>query len=263
MPIHRICSGVLQGDESMKMQINEFAKLTGVSVRTLHYYDSIGLLKPSCVDSGNGYRFYDENSLERMQEIMFYRELDFSLKTISELVSSPNYDKAAALRKQRHLLALKKQRLEKLLCALDKAAEGEDVMDFKAFDNSDYESACKEYAAEVKEKWGDTAAYEESGKKTSSYSKEKWNEVSSAMDEILAQFAQCKKSGAKPADNEAQALVEKWRNFITENHYNCTKEILAGLGEMYSCDERFAANINRHGDGTAEFMTCAIREYCK
>ena len=92
----------------MKMLIKDFAELTGVTVRTLHYYDKIGLLKPSFTDKNNNYRFYDENSLERMQEILFYRELDFSLKTISDILSSPDYNKHEAVKKQKHLLTLKK-----------------------------------------------------------------------------------------------------------------------------------------------------------
>ena len=95
----------------MKLQIKEFAELTGVSVRTLHYYDEIGLLKPSYVDEQNGYRFYDENSLERMQEILFYRELDFPLKSIAEILASPNYDKQKVLAEQKRLLTLKKEQI--------------------------------------------------------------------------------------------------------------------------------------------------------
>ena len=101
------------------MQIKEFAQQIGVSVRTLHYYDEIGLLKPSEVDAQNGYRFYDERSLERMQEILFYRELDFSLKTIAQILLSPDYDKQQALTWQRKLLFAKKERLERLIDALD------------------------------------------------------------------------------------------------------------------------------------------------
>ena len=108
----------------MKMQIKEFAALCGVSVRTLHYYDEIGLLKPPFVDEQNGYRFYDERSLERMLEILFYRELDFPLKSILEILSSPDYDKKEAFRKQKELLALKKKRLERLISALDEAEQG-------------------------------------------------------------------------------------------------------------------------------------------
>ena len=142
----------------MNYQIKEFAKLTGVSVRTLHYYDEIKLLEPAFVDEQNGYRFYDEKSLERMQEILFYRELDFSLKSISEILTSPNYNKQAALEKQKKLLILKKDRLEKIISAIDNAAKGE-IFDMNVFDNSDFISERNKYAAEAKEKWGKTAAY--------------------------------------------------------------------------------------------------------
>ena len=121
----------------MKMQIKEFADFTGVSVRTLHYYDEIGLLMPAFVDKTTGYRFYDEKSFLRMQEILFYRELDFSLKSIGEILSSPNYDKSKALTEQKHLLTLKKERLERLISAIDGAVKGENVM--TAFDNSEFE----------------------------------------------------------------------------------------------------------------------------
>ena len=121
----------------MKMQIKEFAEFTGVSVRTLHYYDEIGLLMPAFVDKTTGYRFYDEKSFLRMQEILFYRELDFSLKRIKEILSSPNYDKSKALTEQKHLLTLKKERLERLISAIDGAVKGENVM--TAFDNSEFE----------------------------------------------------------------------------------------------------------------------------
>ena len=105
------------------MQIKDFAEFTGVSVRTLHYYDEIGLLTPANVDRHTGYRYYDETSLLRMQEILFYRELDFSLKSIREILSSPDYDKEKALHQQKKLLILKKQRLEKLISAIDGAVK--------------------------------------------------------------------------------------------------------------------------------------------
>ena len=136
----------------MKMQIKEFAELTGVSVRTLHYYDEIGLLKPSEVDAQNGYRFYDEKSLERMREILFYRELDFSLKTIAEILSSPGYDKQQALSRQRKLLLSKKERLEQLIAAIDSVEKGEGFMTT----NNDYEALKNQYAEEVKQRWGNT-----------------------------------------------------------------------------------------------------------
>ena len=245
----------------MKMQINEFAKLTGVSVRTLHYYDEIGLLKPAFVDEQNGYRFYDENSLERMQEILFYRELDFELKSILEILSSPDYDKKKALAEQRKLLIYKKERLERIINALDGAEKGKITM--AAFDNSDYETARKQYETEAKHRWGETDAYKEHAEKTANYTADKWQEVNEGLMSVLAKFAECLKSGNAADSLDAQELVKELKNYITENYYTCTNEILAGLGQMYVADERFKTNINKHGDGTVEFISEAIKVYCR
>ncbi|MGN0610280.1 MAG: TipAS antibiotic-recognition domain-containing protein, partial [Ruminiclostridium sp.] len=130
------------------------------------------------------------------------------------------------------------------------------------FDNSEFEAKREEYAKEAKEKWGDTAAYKESEEKTAGYSADKWNKVNSAMDELIAEFAECRKNGFATDGNQAQELVKRWQDFITDNYYTCTKEILAGLAEMYIADERFMKNIDRHGDGTARFMSEAIKVYC-
>ncbi len=240
----------------MKMRIKEFAEFTGVSVRTLHYYDEIGLLTPAFVDRSTGYRFYDEQSLLRMQEILFYHELDFSLKSIGEILSSPNYDKTAALKEQKHLLTLKKERLERLISAIDGAVKGENVM--TAFDNSEFEK----YRVEVQEKWGKTDAYKEHAERTKNYSKQKWNDLAEGMDHIMAEFAVCMKNGETPDSAGAQNLVKTLQNHITENYYLCTNEILAGLGQMYVADERFKSNIDKHADGTAAFICEAIEVYC-
>ena len=245
----------------MKLQIKEFAELTGVSVRTLHYYDEIGLLKPGHVDGQNGYRFYDENSLERMQEILFYRELDFPLKSIAEILASPNYDKQKALAEQKQLLTLKKDRLERLIAALEQAEKGEITM--SAFDNSEYETARQQYEDEAKLRWGATDAYKESQEKTSGYSKDKWNDVLAGMNGVFAEFAECKKCGERADSDTAQRLVKKLQEYITANFYHCTDDILAGLGQMYVGDERFKNNIDKNGEGTAEFVAEAIKIYCK
>ena len=150
------------------MQIKEFAQQIGVSVRTLHYYDEIGLLKPSEVDAQNGYRFYDERSLERMQEILFYRELDFSLKTIAQILLSPDYDKQQALTWQRKLLFAKKERLERLIDALDSLEKGEVFMK----PNNEYEDLKNKYAEEVRQRWGSTDAYKESQQRNTDFSQD-------------------------------------------------------------------------------------------
>jgi len=239
----------------MKMQIKKFAELTGVSVRTLHYYDEIGLLKPSIVDRFTGYRYYDESSVLRMQEILFYRELDFSLKSIAEILSSPNYDREKALKEQKKLLTLKKERLERLILSIDNAVKGENVM--SAFDNSEFEA----YKSEAKEKWGNTEAYAEFSEKTKDYSKERFADINTGLEYIFRDFAELMKSGAEPISAEAQALVKKLQKYITENYYTCNDEILKGLGQMYIADERFKNNIDKYADGTAEFASEAIRIY--
>lgn len=240
----------------MKMQIKEFAEFTGVSVRTLRYYDEINLLVPAQVDRFTGYRYYDEQSLLRMQQILFFRELDFSLKSIREILSSPNYDKQLALKEQKDLLILKKERLERLIAAIDGATRGENVM--KAFDSSELD----QYKAEAQEKWGSTDAYREYAGKTKGYSGEQWNAMAAGMDRIFAEFAACRQRGERPQSEAAQALARKLQSHITENYYTCTKAILAGLGQMYVMDERFTRNIDSHGPGTAEFVSQAICAYC-
>ena len=239
------------------MQIKEFAELCGVSVRTLHYYDETGILKPSYVDKNTGYRYYDEASLLRMQEILFYRELDFSLKSISEILSSPDYNKEKALAEQKKLLILKKERLEKLISAIDGATKGINIM--KAFDNSEFEK----YKSEVKEKWGNTDAYKEYREKTKDYSADKQRGLAEGMDNIMKDFSLCMKADNVPDSAEAQALVKTLQSHITENYYTCTKEILFGLGQMYVADERFRNNIDKHGTGTADYICRAIEAYCR
>ena len=236
------------------MQIKEFAEQIGVSVRTLHYYDEIGLLKPSEVDVQNGYRFYDERSLERMQEILFYRELDFSLKTIAQILSSPDYDKQQALTRQRKLLLAKKERLERLIDALDSMEKGEGFMK----PNNEYEDLKNKYAEEVRQRWGSTDAYKESQQRNTDFS-----QAASLLDAVFEEFAELDRSGISPDDEAAKVQVEKLQRCITDNFYTCTNEILAGLGQMYAADVRFKNNIDKHGEGTAEFVSQCIKSYCK
>ena len=236
------------------MQIKEFAEQIGVSVRTLHYYDEIGLLKPSEVDAQNGYRFYDEKALECMQEILFYRELDFSLKTIAQILSSPDYDKQQALTRQRKLLLAKKERLERLIDALDSMEKGEGFMKT----NNDYEAMKNQYAEEVKQRWGNTAAYKESESRNTVFSKS-----AALLDAVFEDFADLNRSGISPDDEPAKIQVEKLQQCITDNFYTCTNDILAGLGKMYVADERFKNNIDKHGEGTAEYVSQCIKIYCQ
>lgn len=242
------------------MKINEVARLTGVTVRTLHYYDEIGLLKPSAITQ-TGYRLYDDGALDTLQQILFFRELDFPLNDIKEIMTNPHYNKAEALAKHRELLLQKRDRLNGLIDLLDNNMKGDKDMSFKQFDMAEIEANKKKYAAEVKERWGNSDAYAESEKKTSSYDEAQWKVLSGEGTAILHEFGENR--SALPDSKEAQILVKKWQDYITANFYTCTKEILSCLGLMYIGDERFTKNIDQSGDGTAAFMAAAIEVYCR
>ena len=241
------------------MKISEVAKLSGVTVRTLHYYDEIGLLKPSDTTEA-GYRVYSNKDLETLQQILFFRELDFPLNEIKEIMTNPNYNKNEALNKHKELLMEKRKRIDGLIALINKTIKGDNIMSFKEFDNSKIEENKRKYSEEVKNRWGNTEAYKEYEKKTSSYDKNSWNTINEEMIEILKEFANNRNED--PNSHIVQSLVEKWRAYITSNFYNCTKEILSGLGLMYIGDERFKENIDKYGEGTAEFMAKAIEIYC-
>ena len=130
-------------------------------------------------------------------------------------------------------------------------------------DRQDRNMENKKTLEEVRKKWGDTDAYKEHEKKTKGYSKEKWNDTVAGLDSVMAELALCMKNASAPESSEAQSLVKALQDYITENFYHCTDEILAGLGQMYVCDERFKKNIDKHGNGTAEFICKAIGIYCK
>ena len=234
--------------------VKEVSRITGVSVRTLHHYDAIGLLKPARVTE-SGYRLYDDSALQRLQSILFFRELEFPLQDIKKILDSPNFDPMDALNAQIRLLQLRRDHLEELIShALQIQETGVIDMNFKPFDKTELDT----YAAEAKEKWGKTEAYQEYEKKSSG----KDAQNGDALMAIFAEMGEVRH--LDPASAEAQALVGKIQNHITAHFYNCTNPILAGLGQMYVADERFKANIDQAGgEGTAEFAAKAIEIYCK
>jgi len=244
----------------MRLSVSEMAKLTGVSVRTLHYYDQIGLLCPETA-ADSGYRWYGEADVERMQQILFYRELDFPLKDIQMILADPRYDRQEALRHQRHLLQLKRERLDRLLELLEANLKGEQTMEFKGFDAAELENARRQYADEAKARWGDTAAWQESQRRTADGDTAGFADQAEAMNDIFRRAAALRDTA--PDSPEAQALVREWQDFISSHYYDCTREILAGLGQMYTADERFQKNIDRFGAGTAAFLSAAIAAYTK
>lgn len=238
--------------------VNEVSKLTGVSVRTLQYYDKIGLLPPA-VRTEAGYRLYDDTALERLQQILLFRELEFSLNEIKAILEAPDFDKNKALDQQIELLTLKKQRLESIIgLAREIREKGEKHMDFEAFDNKKIE----EYSARAKEEWGHTKEYAEYEEKSRSRTKQQESDITNELMSVFVEFGAMRD---KPADSdEVMALVQKLQSIITKNYYNCTDEMLSSLGQMYVANDEFRQNIdNAGGEGTADFVNRAICEYFK
>lgn len=238
-----------------EMTVREVARLTGVSVRTLHHYHKIGLLLPSRV-SGAGYRFYDAPALERLQQILFFRELDFPLGEIRAILDNSSFDRRRALENHRRLLLLRRERLDGLLRLVDDAVKGEDPVSFAEFDMTPIKKAQEEYAQEARERWGGTAAYAESRKRTGAYGPDDWAAITKEAEDIYEAFAARMKES--PASPQVQALVQAWQDHITRFFYPCSDEILAGLGEMYVADERFTRNIDKTAPGLAAFISQAI-----
>ena len=239
------------------MTVHEVSKIAGVSIRTLQYYDKIGLLHPAGY-SDSGYRLYDDTDLKRLQQIMLFRELEFPLKDIRKIVEDPHFDQGKALRQQIELLELKKEHLEDLIeLARNLQKKGENYMDFKAFDTSKIE----EFAREAKKSWGDTPEYKEYEKKNGKKTIEETKAMADKMMEIIAEFGPMKDTD--PSSDEAQAQVIKLQSYISDNYYKCSDEILAGLGQMYVAGGEFTDNIDAAGGkGTAEFISKAIEIHC-
>ena len=232
----------------MMKTVKEISRLTGISVRTLHYYDEINLLKPTKTTDA-GYRLYDDTALERLHSILLFRELQFPLKEIKAILDSSDFNTKTALEEQIKLLELQRNRLDEIITsAREILTKGTENMNFSTFDKTEI----KKYADEAKQKWGCTDAYKE-------YIQKHYDSADKT-DKLMQIFAEIGKiKHLSPYCEEAQNLIKKLQNFITENYYTCTDEILKGLGQMYISDERFKKSIdNAGGAGTAEFTAKAI-----
>ena len=240
------------------MTVHEVSKLAGVSIRTLQYYDKIGLLHPTGYTDA-GYRLYDDTDLERLQHILLFRELEFPLKDIKAIINSPDFDRGKALEQQIRLLKLKKEHIENLMnFALGIKMLGVRHMDFKVFDRSKLD----EYSKQAKELYGNTPEYKKLQEKTKNRTKEEDNLLA---DRVMLLFREAGEiRNTDPASPEAQSIVRRIQDFITENLYTCSDKILSGLGKMYSGGGDFTKNIDEYGgEGTAEFVDKAIQIYCE
>jgi MerR family transcriptional regulator, thiopeptide resistance regulator len=237
--------------------VGEVSELAGVTVRTLHHYDELRLLSPS-ERSGAGYRLYSHEDLERLQEILIWRQLGFSLAEIASLLDDPGHDRLAALERQRQLVGRELDRLGALAAAVDAAlvaarngTKTEETRMFDGFDPSEYED-------EARERWGDTDAYRESARRTRSYAEAEWASIRSEAEAIVRELVALKRSG-EPADGAAaRAVAERHREHISRWFYPCSPAMHQGLGEMYVADERFAQTYEREAIGLAAYVRDAI-----
>lgn len=234
--------------------VKAVSKIAGISVRTLQYYDHIGLLSPA-TRSEAGYRLYSDDDMRRLQRILLLRELDFPLKSIIEIMK----DGYISIDEQIEILEQKKARLENLISLAKKIKVSRgDYMDFNAFNDEKIE----EYSKRAKELWGKTEAYKEFESKQKGRSQDDFKLINQQLMMIFREFADIKQRG--PESKEAQTMVKKLQDFITTNYYACTNEILAGLGKLYASNSEFSKNIDEFaGEGAAAFAGKAIEHFCK
>ena len=236
--------------------VHQVSRKTGVSVRTLHHYDAIGLLKPAQVTPA-GYRMYNDETLMRLQSILMFRELRFSLSEIKAMLDSPDFDMRKALFQQIELLEKERAHIDRLIdCARSIQEKGVKAFMFDALDRTKMEA----YKKEAYEKWGETAAWQEYASRK--VTPDQHQQAAKDMMVLFGEMGAVKH--LPPESDEAQAKVKALQQFITDNFYTCTKEILKNLGLMYTQDERFRQSIDSvGGEGTAAFVQKAIEIYCK
>lgn len=237
--------------------VTQIAKQTGVSVRTLHHYDAIGLLKPTQITEA-GYRLYDEDALMRLYLIIVYRELGFSLKRIAEILDAPDFDRSRALDEQIALLEKRREQLQnRIFFARGLKLTGVRHLDYTGFDYKKID----EYSAQAKTLWGKTDAWKEFEQKNSSRSKEDGKALGEEMMALFTKLGALRNQ--EPGSEAIQTWVAELQSFITEHFYTCTKPILKGLGEMYAGGGSMTENIdNAGGHGTGEFAKQAIDIFC-
>ncbi len=247
----------------MDMTIGAAAKAAGLSVRTLHHYDAIGLLRPSGRTEA-GYRLYGDHDLGRLQQVLVFRELGFPLADIGRIMNEPGFDRERALVAQRALLAEKGRRLAAMLAAVDAALaslqKGSTVTadelfeGFGEFDPTDYED-------EVRRRWGGTDAYEESARRTASYSKEDWRRIREESDEITAGFVRAMDDGLPPEDQTVQALAQRHHDHLARYFYDPGLEMYGGLADLWIDDARFTKNIDKARPGLAAYQRAAVKAW--
>ena len=243
------------------MNVGEVAALAGVTVRTLHHYDRIGLLSPS-ERTPAGYRRYTPSDLDRLHQVLVYRELGFPLEEIATLLDDPSADPEAHLRRQHRLLRDRLERTSAMVAAVEKEMEARAMgisltpeERFEVFGENDP----SQYDAEVEERWGETDAYRESRRRTSSYTKDDWLRIKAEGADVERRFAEALRSGTAADSEQAMEVAEEHRQHISRWFYDCPPEMHAGLGRMYVEDERFTAHYEEIAPGLAQYVSTAVQ----
>jgi len=245
----------------MSYTVGDVARLAGITVRTLHHYDEIGLLQPTDRTDA-GYRLYVDEDLVRLQQILFYRELGFSLDEISTILTDPTWDLSESLESQHALLTERIERLGRMVKAVEKELEARHMginltpeERFEVFGDYDPD----QHADEAKQRWGDTDAYKQSMRKASQYTKDDWKRIQEQGDVISKRLASLFEEGATPDSVEAMDAAEAHRQYIGASFYDCPPQMHTGLGEMYVADERFAAYWNGYAEGMTNWVRDAFQ----
>ncbi|OKK18490.1 transcriptional regulator [Streptomyces sp. CB00455] len=244
----------------MGYSVGKVAGLAGVTVRTLHHYDEIGLLSPSG-RSHAGHRRYDDADLDRLQRILFYRELGFPLEEVAVLLDDPRSDPQQHLRRQHALLSERITRLQQMAEAVEHAMEAKKMginltpeERFEVFGDHDP----GQYAKEAEQRWGATDAYAQSRARAAAHTKDDWKRILAEAEDINRRLAALMDCGASAGSAAAMDLAEEHRGWISQNHYDCSHAMHTCLGEMYIADERFAAHYDAVRPGLAVFLRDAI-----
>jgi DNA-binding transcriptional MerR regulator len=243
------------------MQVGEVAKLVHLSVRTLHHYDATGLVSPSA-RSEAGYRLYSLRDLERLQQVLFYKELGFGLREIASLLSEPGANRFDALTTQRGLIAKRIERLgamrdliDRTLASLEEGVPMRPEEMFEVFGDFDP----SQYEAEVKQRWGNTDAYRESARRTSRYARKDWERIRDENAALMHRMIDAFDRGVAPKASEAMEIAEQARLAIDRAFYPCSHETHCALAQMYVTDPRFRDHYDRERAGLAAWFAAAIR----
>ncbi|MPQ97814.1 MerR family transcriptional regulator [Modestobacter sp. I12A-02628] len=243
------------------MNVGDVARLTGVTVRTLHHYDRIGLVRPEGRTPA-GYRVYGERDLDRLQQVLVYRQLGFPLEEVAALLDDPEADALEHLRRQHRLLLERVDRVQEMVAAVEKEMEARQMgisltpeERFEVFGSEDP----ARYEEEAEQRWGDTEAWTQSRQRTARYTKEDWKRIRAEDEDLERRFAAAMTEGAAADSGRAMDLAEEHRQRIDSLYYDCPPEMHAGLGRMYVEDERFTAYYERVAPGLAAYVSTAVQ----